>query len=301
MFGHPRYQNVNALLNAHLAQRTPLICVHRGTGLGNVPENTADAVEAALRQGADMVEFDVIRSMEGTFFVFHDGAEPHAFGREDDIRTLSADEIHSLRYRWSSHTAGPSELGDVFTRFRGDILFNVDRSWWYWDELLPFADRFDMAGQIVLKSPADEEWLDKLRRHQVKYPFVPMIHTRADLDAVLGDPDINLVGVELIARHPQDDLANPELVTEMHQRGLLCLLNAINLPDGVPLYAGMDDHTSVFDDPDDGWGRLMKIGADVIQTDWPDLLGRYRHRVRGTAVREHGSWGRPASERQPIA
>ncbi|MFE4540490.1 glycerophosphodiester phosphodiesterase family protein [Streptomyces scopuliridis] len=291
MFGHPRYQDVNALLNAHLAQRTPLICVHRGTGLGNVPENTADAIEAALRQGADMVEFDVIGSSDGTFFVFHDGTEPHAFDREDDIRALGSAEIRALRYRWSSHAAGLSELAEVLARFRGETLFNVDRSWWYWDQLLPFADRFDMAGQLVLKSPADRQWLDKLRRHPVKYPFVPMVRSRADLDTVLGDPDINLVGVELIARHPKDQLADPGVIAEMHQRGLLCLLNAINLPDGVPLYAGIDDHTSVFGDPDDGWGRLMERGADIIQTDWPDLLGRYRQRVRGTAVREYGRWG----------
>jgi glycerophosphoryl diester phosphodiesterase len=297
MFGQARYQDVNALLNTHLAERTPLICVHRGTGLGNVPENTADAVAAALRQGADMVEFDVIRSADGTFFMFHDGAEPYAFDREDDIRELSAEEVRALRYHWSSHTAGPSELGEVLTRFRGDALFNVDRSWWYWDDLLPFADRFDMAGQLVLKSPAEEEWLEKLRQHPVKYPFVPMVHSRADLDAVRGDPDVNLVGVELISCHPQNELADPGVVAEMHEQGLFCLLNAINLPDGVPLYAGMDDHTSVFGDPDEGWGRLIEAGADVIQTDWPDLLGRYRQRVRGTAVREYGSWGQSASER----
>ncbi|GHJ41979.1 glycerophosphodiester phosphodiesterase family protein [Streptomyces sp. TS71-3] len=300
MFGHPRHQHVNALLNTHLAQRTPLICVHRGTGLGNVPENTTGAVVAALRQGADMVELDVIRSRDGSFFVFHDGAEPHAFDRADDIRALDAEAIRALRYRWSSHGAGLSELGEIFTRFRGEVLFNIDRSWWYLDDLLPFADRFDIAGQLVFKSPVDQQWLDKLRRHPVKYPFVPIVYSRADIDTVLGAPDLNLVGVELIARHPDDELADPAVVTEMHRRGLLCLLNAINLPDGVPLYSGIDDHTSVFGDPDDGWGRLMELGADIIQTDWPDLLGRYRQQVRGITPRTYGSWGRSASRPQPI-
>ncbi|MEU1259299.1 glycerophosphodiester phosphodiesterase family protein [Streptomyces chartreusis] len=295
MFGQRRYHDVNALLNAHLEQRTPLICVHRGTGLGHVPENTSGAIEAALRQGADMVEFDVIRSYEGTFFVFHEGFEPHAFGREDDIRALGVEEVRALRYRWSNHAAGPSELGEVFERFRGETLFNVDRSWCYWDDLLPFADRFDMVGQLVFKSPADPQWLDKLRRHPVKYPFVPMVHSRADLDVVLGTPDINLVGVELLARHAKDELASPAIITEMHQRGLLCMVNAINGRSGVPRYAGIDDHTSVFGDPDEGWGRLIEMGADIIQTDWPDLLGRYRQRVRGTALREYGQWGQQSS------
>ncbi|MFC7645904.1 glycerophosphodiester phosphodiesterase family protein [Streptosporangium lutulentum] len=70
MFGQAQYQDVNALLNARLVERRPLVAVHRGTGLGDVPENTWQAVEAALRQGADMVEIDVVESADGDFFSF---------------------------------------------------------------------------------------------------------------------------------------------------------------------------------------------------------------------------------------
>ena len=27
--------------------------------------------------------------------------------------------------------------------------------------------------------------------------------------------------------------------------------------------------------PDKGWGRLIELGADIIQTDWPSLLRDY--------------------------
>lgn len=275
MFGQTRYRPVNALLNARLTERAPLIAVHRGTGLGNIPENTWLAVEAALRQGADMVEIDVVESTDGDFFLFHDGGERHAFDQDVDIRRMTTDQIRTLRYRWIDHRAGVTGLDLLLGRLRPDVLLNVDRSWWYWDDLLPFLDRFDMPGQLVFKSPVDEEWLTKLRRHPVKYPFMPMVRSRADLDAVRGDPDINLVGVELIAERAEDELAQPSVVTEMHEAGLAVLVNAINLPDGVPLFAGRDDHTSVFGDPDEGWGWLIRHGADIIQTDWPDLLGRY--------------------------
>ncbi|MFF2021958.1 glycerophosphodiester phosphodiesterase family protein [Streptomyces sp. NPDC058171] len=295
MFGQMQYRNVNTLFNAHLAQRTPLIAAHRGTGLGNVQENTADAVEAALRQGADMVEFDVVRSVDGVFFLLHDGYERHAFDLDVDLRTLRAEEIRALRYRWTRHDAPVTELGDVFERFRGEVLFNVDRSWWYWDDLLPFADRYDMAGQLVFKSPVEEVWLEKLRRHPVKYPFLPMARSLADVDAVLGDPDVNLVGVELLAVGEGDALARPSVVRDLHGAGLACLLNALNLANGVPLFAGHDDHTSVFGDPDDGWGWLMEHGADIIQTDWPDLLARYRQQVRGTLPRRYHRRGEPAA------
>lgn len=287
VFGQPQYTHINALLNAALEERAPLIAVHRGTGLGNIPENTGDAVGTALAEGADMVEIDIVESTDGDFFLFHDGLERQAFDRDVDIRSLSTREIRSLRYRWMRVDAGVSELADVLARFGDDVLFNVDRSWWYWDRLLPFLDDFDLAGQLVFKSPVREEWLEKLRTHQVKYPFIPMVRSRAEIDAVLGDPDINLVGVELLAKSPADELAEPELIDELHAAGLACLLNAINLSDGVPLFLGHDDHTSVLGDPADGWGRLIAHGADIIQTDWPGLLCRYREDTTGIAPRVH--------------
>lgn len=276
MVGHPKYQEINSLLNQRLEERSPLIVVHRGTGLGNVPENTADAVQAALVQGADAVEIDVVESADGGFFLFHDGCERQAFDQDVDIRKLTSAEIGALRYVWSSRAATVTEFGALLERFRGEVLFNVDRTWWYWDDLLPFVDRYDVAPQLVFKSPVEEVWLEKLRRHPVKYPFIPMVRTRADIDTVLGDLDLNLVGVELLAQGFDDELAEPALVAELHAAGLVCLFNAINLPDGVPLFAGLDDHTSVFGEPADGWGKLIDLGADLIQTDWPDLLTRYR-------------------------
>ena len=40
--------------------------------------------------------------------------------------------------------------------------------------------------------------------------------------------------------------------------------------------AGYDDDRSVKEGFDQGWGVLLDKGTDVIQTDWPELLSRYR-------------------------
>ena len=58
------------------AKKHILIAAHRGTAGGNLPCNTLAAYEAALRQGADIVELDVSRSADGELFVFHPGMEP---------------------------------------------------------------------------------------------------------------------------------------------------------------------------------------------------------------------------------
>jgi glycerophosphoryl diester phosphodiesterase len=48
-----------------------LVIAHRGAS-AYAPENTLPAFELAVRQGADMVEFDVQRSADGVLVVFHD-------------------------------------------------------------------------------------------------------------------------------------------------------------------------------------------------------------------------------------
>jgi glycerophosphoryl diester phosphodiesterase len=48
-----------------------LIVAHRGATMA-APPNTLDAFEAAIRLGADMIEFDVRRTMDDELVVFHD-------------------------------------------------------------------------------------------------------------------------------------------------------------------------------------------------------------------------------------
>ncbi|WP_427018735.1 glycerophosphodiester phosphodiesterase family protein [Pseudarthrobacter sp. P1] len=287
MFGQQKFADINAPLNAAFTGRRPLVAVHRGTGLGCVVENTLPAVTAALRQGAEMVEIDVVESTDGEFFLFHDGYESMHFGLRENIRTMDSAQIRGLQYRWAasgSEPYGVATLAEVLSA-HPEALFNVDRSWWFWPRLLPYLDRFQTPGAKVLKSPVTEEYLGLLAAHGVKYPYAPMVRSHAEVLQVLGAADVNTVGMELLPDSADHEFAAPDYVRWLHGRGIFALLNAINLSNGVPLFCGWDDETSVLTGPDAGWGRLITHGADIIQTDWPGMLVPYRNAtatVRGT-------------------
>ena len=72
--------------------------------------------------------------------------------------------------------------------------------WVDWDTLLPFLDQFDMADQIILKSPVNQSCLSILDQYPVKYPYMPIIKKLDEIDEVLSYQDINLTGMELIAK-----------------------------------------------------------------------------------------------------
>lgn len=277
MIGHARHAAMNEPFVGLLASRTPLISVHRGSGRGSIAENTVKAVLAATAEGADIVEIDIISSTDGDHFLFHDGYERMHFGLDRNIRTLSTAEIRELSYRWciSEPGAYPVERLRTVLEACPSTFFNVDRSWWWWPGLLDELAEFGSPPHLLLKSPVADEPLAALAGHPVKFPYIPIVKTPDDVERVWAHEDFNTVGVELVAAEPDHPFCDPDYVAGLRERGMAVLLNAMNLGNRIPLYAGFDDETSLFDHPDKGWGELVARGADVIQTDWPGVLLRY--------------------------
>ncbi|MEH0147692.1 glycerophosphodiester phosphodiesterase family protein [Corynebacterium sp. Q4381] len=278
VLGRQEYAAVNRRFLAACNVKRPLIAVHRGQNAGSIVENTARAVRAAIVSGADIVEIDVIESTDGDFFTFHNGFEGVYFGLDRDIRTLSTKELERLQFDLyvsaKAEKYGLERLETIVCGFP-DTLLNIDRSWEYWDHLLPFLDDLGCVDRVLFKSPVAQEWLQKLADHPVKYPYMPIVKSKDEVELVLNCADVNTIAVEILAASEDEELASQEFVQEMHDLNLLVQTNALNLPNRVPLFLGWDDEISVLDEPEKGWGRLVDHGADIIQTDWPMLLDRF--------------------------
>jgi hypothetical protein len=278
VFGQSRYSSVNQLLNRRFHERGRLIAVHRGLGHGPFVENTTPAVVAAVRSGADMVEVDVVRSADGRYFVFHDGKEPNHFGFDRNIQTLTSGEIEELSYR--ERTVEPrvrvESLESMLLSVPDHTILNIDRSWRYWPHLLEYLASFNMTHRLLMKLDArNESALDAARAHESKYPLLPIVSTQDQIDRVLDDSRLNVVGVELLADSPESQFCDPGWLKRLRERGIFAYVNAIDLGNGRTLFAGWDDTVSVLESPDRGWGQLVDRDIDVIQTDWPNLLDNY--------------------------
>lgn len=281
MFGAPAHADINALGNALTARRWPLVVSHGGVGVGSFPSNTWIAVKAAVASGADVVKIDVAASTDNIFFAFHDGFEPELLGEPRNIQSLSAAEIAERSYIWHDrpgHRARVERLLTLLDAFRGEeLIFALDRSWWRWPTLLKLLDQLDMPQQVLLKVPAREApALEKLRAHRTKYPVLAICSTPLEYAALPEDPDVNVVGVELIAAYDDEAWFRPDAIADIHADDRLAWINSETLTTGVPLFGGYDDERAIRQGPDAAWGRVFDLGVDAIQTALPWLLRDYR-------------------------
>jgi glycerophosphoryl diester phosphodiesterase len=94
----------------------PFIIAHRGAS-ADAPENTAAAFETAIAQGADMVEFDVRWSAEGTPVVMHDLTVERTTGGTGAVAAMRLEEIRGL------------DAGSWFgRRFRGERVLTLEEA-----------------------------------------------------------------------------------------------------------------------------------------------------------------------------
>lgn len=102
---------------------------HRGAS-AEAPENTMQSFELALKQGADMIEVDVLPSSDGVPVVIHDAKTKRLTGIEADIRNLHSSEISGMRIQLMKNRGYGSEpiptLNELMAWAKGKILLNIE-------------------------------------------------------------------------------------------------------------------------------------------------------------------------------
>lgn len=261
------------------------IAAHRGSCGGNIPPNTIAAYEAALYQGANILEADVARSADGVYYMFHTGAfnEKFYLGLDRPFEQMTSAELDQipLANEFGNKTGYHLDRFEaVLPRFKGRCVLNLDRAWEYWEDLIPMVERHDMADQILLKSPCKKEWIDKAARVAPKYAYMPIINEDiTEFYELGGDRLPGFIGAELVFASEDSPILVGHTVDQLHREGKLAWGNGIQFSAAKVLSAGHNDDISISGDPDAGWGWLIRHGFDIIQTDWVSALKLYMEKL----------------------
>ena len=142
----------------------PHIIAHQGASL-ELPPNTIEAFQLALDYGADIIELDIWRSMDGIWVVIHDGNLLRIAGVNKDITKMSLEEIQSLdaAYNFSDSSGNylyrnkgyriPS-LEEVLKRFNSEKI-NIeikDHRKLGLSDLFELVKKYDMEQKILFIS-----------------------------------------------------------------------------------------------------------------------------------------------------
>lgn len=256
----------------------PLLAAHRGVCGANIPCNTIAAYKIALSQGADVVEIDVAKSIDGKFYVFHPGME-HVFLKSDkQISEMTSEEVESL-YLVNQDSVPTSykvpTLAEVLALLKDKAYINVDK---FWIDVEGISNEIRKAGvekQVIVKTNVDQKSLDAVKKYASDFMFVPLIWGEDKITDSLLAQGVNVIGAEVLFGKESDACISDEYIAKMHDKGLLIWANSIIYNERDVISAHHTDDISLTDSPDKGWGWLIDKNVDFIQTDWLLMLKEY--------------------------
>lgn len=248
-----------------------LLAAHRGVSGGNIPCNTLEAYEIALRQGADIVEIDIAVTADRALYVFHPGMERPHMCLDTAIKDMQAEDVRGQCLVNQDLVKTEYQIGtidEVFELLKGRCIINIDKFWTAMPEITEAIRRHGLADQVIIKTAAKPQYFRMIEEIAPELPYMPIVSETDTCCEMLRSMKLNYVGAEVLFRTELSAVAQPEYIEKMHKMGLLLWANAIIYSYKAVLSAGHSDDYSLVRDPELGWGWLADRGFDIIQTDW---------------------------------
>ncbi len=238
-----------------IREKKTLVFGHRGAS-AYAPMNTLPAFELAAELGADGVELDVHRSVDGHAVILHDFTVDGTTDGKGDIRQMTLAQIKQLDAgSWKDAQfvrARVPTLDEVFEAVGHKYFINVEiksqsfRTDGVEQVVAHVIHRHNMAERVIVSSfnPL------ALRRFYNIAPNIPLGYLTA--------PDISLFtrlygfGMQYQAYHPYEKTITPSMIATMAKRGVIVNTWTVNNPERAR--------------------ELARMGVSVIISDKPDVI-----------------------------
>ena len=251
------------------AKEKLLLVAHRGVWGGNIPCNTLQAFESALFEGADMIELDVDCTADGKLVIFHPGMESAMLGYPERISRMPYDLVRQLRYINIDNVPtqyGIPTLDEALLLLRDRCFINVDKFWKHPKEISAAIRAHGMTEQVLVKSKPTKEMLDVVEEYCADMPFMAIIRTPEELEAVRARK-LRFVGSEILFENDDAPVVSPAFIEKCHARGELLWCNSIVYNYREVIAGNHTDDRAMCGFAEEAWGWIADRGFDLIQTD----------------------------------
>ncbi len=269
-------QNVKDILEAFRNDSNSYVMVaaHRGDWR-NAPENSIWAIENCIKMGVDIVEIDVRMTKDGRLVVIHDAAIDRTMTGSGLVSHFTLDSLKSMFLRNGqgipTHHKIPT-LKEAMMVAKGKILVNLDKCWDYIPEAYGVLQATGTTEQAIFKGKDTYDQVrDRFGTLMDSIIYMPIFSRETEnIDELLkgfiagSDPDAYEV---LLRIEDSPMLPYIQTINDRQQRVWVNTLWA-------DLCAGHHDDRAV-EDPDANWGWVIAQGADILQTDRPEMMLEY--------------------------
>jgi glycerophosphoryl diester phosphodiesterase len=249
----------------------PLVMAHRGES-GSIPENTMEALEAAVKLGVDILESDVRLTRDDEIVLFHDEDLKRTTGKSGTVRSYTLKELfqfdlgfnftldEGITFPFRGKGLKIVTLREAFERFP-DAVFNLDIKDTFPSapiEVARLISHMDRKQSVIIASFTDVQ----IEHFRQLLPDVPTSASPGEvkrfvLSSKIGVPRIKREKIHYRAfqvpvKSGPLTVVTKKFITKAHEHGIAVHVWTIN------------DETTM--------NRLIDLGVDGIFTDYPSLL-----------------------------
>ena len=259
------------------SSRKVLVACHRGDWR-NYPENSIPAIESVIRMGVDIMELDLKLTKDSVLVLCHDHTIDRTTSGKGRVRDITYDSIRRCKLRRAHNVVTDSlrmpTLREALKACKDRIVVNIDQGYEYYDLVLAVTEELGVTEQILIKGKrAPEIVAAKFAEHPRNMMYMPIIDILKPKGQALF-AEYREKGIVPLAYEICWDRPAPEVEACMRKviaGGSKLWVNSL----WPSLCGGLCDDAAFEGDPAAVYGKLVDMGATMIQTDRPELLISY--------------------------
>lgn len=254
-----------------------IVVCHRGDWR-NYPENSIPAIESVIEMGADMVEIDIAMTKDSVLVLSHDRTIDRCTTGRGLVSDITYDSLQTFFLK-SAHGARSSfdlkvpTLREALEVCKDRILINIDKGYDYYDEVVALTEELGVTDQVLIKgSKPASEVAAKMSEHENNLLYMPIISPASKSQQPLFE--------EYLAGEPQlaYEICWGEMspvvesaIERVKASGSKLWVNTL----WNSLCGGLSDDVAWMTSAEEVYGKVVGLGATMIQTDRPEYLINY--------------------------
>ena len=258
------------------SSKSVLVASHRGDWR-TFPENSLPAIRSAIDRGVDIVEIDLKMTSDSMLILMHDASIDRTTTGRGRVCDITFDSICKVSLRAgqgvATHWKVPT-LEEALLLCKGRAVVNIDQGFQFYDRIHPLLERTGMLGQTLIKGRLTASEVESVfSAYSENCLFMPIVNfSKKHHDEILrsyGQLPTPPLACEVCWSEYTPDVE--ACMKKVLSGGSKLWVNSL----WPSLCGGLDDDRAFRGEIEAVYGRLLEMGATIIQTDRPELLIRY--------------------------